>query len=194
MDTEPKIDHDHEEDKSEDSGDVVKEALKKGILLINAPITDASIFTIYQPLQNLIEERSKLKTPDPIQVVINSPGGAAFVGLALAKMMAASPVPITTKVFGFAASAAAIIFLGGHKRIVTPGSRLMFHDSWTFNFGATGEHSKRLADMHEELDREIVEWIVERTGMPREFVEIECSKDHWYLTSAQALQWRFSTE
>lgn len=179
---------------SKDIKEIHSAALKNGTVIINDDITDDSVYTVYQTIVNLIDERIKLVKPEPITVVINTPGGNAFMGVTIAKMLAASPVPIITKVVGWAASAGAIIFLGGHRRIVSPGSRLMFHDSHTVSFGATGEHSRRIADMHEELDAEMVDWVVERTGLEKVFVQSQMSKDHWYLDAETAFRFGMATE
>lgn len=166
--------------------DIHERALDFGTLLIGTRIDEDSLYTVYHTLSQMIERRLRQAQPDPIRVTINSPGGDAFLGLAIAKMLAEAPVPVFTKVVGVAASAAAVIFLGGHKRSVAPGSRLMFHDSWVYTFSATAEHNRRQADLHESLDKEMVDFICERTGLSREFVEGECSKDHWYIDREQA--------
>ncbi|HWG84106.1 MAG TPA: ATP-dependent Clp protease proteolytic subunit [Deinococcales bacterium] len=168
--------------------DIHERALDFGTLLIGSRIDEDSLYTVYHTLSQMIERRARQAQPDPIRVTINSPGGDAFLGLTIAKMLAETPVPVITKVAGVAASAAAVIFLGGHKRIVSPGSRLMFHDSWVYTFSATAEHNRRQADLHESLDREMVDFICERTGLTRDFVEKECSKDHWYIDRKQALE------
>lgn len=166
--------------------DIHERALDFGTLLVGTRIDEDSLYTVYHTLSQMIERRMRQAQPDPIKITINSPGGDAFLGLAIGKMIAESPVPIHTRVVGIAASAAAIIFLGGHKRTVAPGSRVMFHDSWVYTFSATAEHNRRQADLHEGLDREMVDFVCERTGLERSFVETECSKDHWYIDQSQA--------
>lgn len=161
--------------------DIHERALDFGTLLIGTRIDEDSLYTVYHTLSQMIERRVRQAQPDPIKVTINSPGGDAFLGLAIGKMLAEAPVPVHTKVVGVAASAAAIIFLGGHRRTVAPGSRIMFHDSWVYTFSATAEHNRRQADLHESLDREMVDFVCERTSLERSFVEMECSKDHWYI-------------
>ena len=161
--------------------------MKSGTLVINEGISNASLYSVYLPLVAMVEERQKLATAAPIEIIINSPGGNAFMGLSIAKFIANSTVPITTRVVGWAASAAGIIFLGGHHRIVSPGSRVMLHDS-TWGYEAYGANStQRLAQAHRELDDESVDFIAERTGLDRTYVKEECSKDHWYISSSNAL-------
>ena len=175
-----------------DNDEIKKEAFHKGILYINEDITNDLLFSFYDPFRRLVESRKKLANPTPITVIINSCGGNAYMGIALSKMLASAPVPVTTAVIGFAASAAAMIFLGGHRRIVSPGSRVMVHDASTITYAATAEHAKRLTAHHDDLDHECVDWIVNRTHMDKSRVESESSKDHWYFNSSQAFQCGFS--
>ncbi|HEX2863092.1 MAG TPA: ATP-dependent Clp protease proteolytic subunit [Deinococcales bacterium] len=168
--------------------EVHERALDFGHLLIGSKIDEDSLYTVYHTLSQMIERKSRQAQPDPIRVTINSPGGDAFLGLTIAKMLAESPVPIHTKVVGVAASAAAIIFLGGQVRSIAPGSRIMFHDSWVHTYSATAEHNRRQAALHESLDREMAEFIAARAGLPLDLVERENSKDHWYMDRAKALE------
>jgi ATP-dependent protease ClpP protease subunit len=170
--------------------EVFQKALKHGILYITGEIEEESIYFIYDPLLQLIRN-PKIKK---IQVVINSQGGDSRTGLTIAQCLANSRKQVETRVVGQAESAAASIFLGGHRRVVSPGSELMFHDSWVANFdGATGEHSRRIANMHEKFDKEQVAWIVERTGLDPKFVEEQCSKDHWHINAKEALEFGMAT-
>lgn len=168
--------------------DVHERALESGHLLIGSRIDEDSLYTVYHALSQMIDRRLRQAQPDSIRITINSPGGDAFLGLAIAKMLAESPVPIYTKVVGVAASAAAIIFLGGHTRSIAAGSRIMFHDSWVYTFSATAEHNRRQAALHESLDREMAEFIAARTGMSLSLVERESSQDHWYMDRDRALE------
>ena len=61
-------------------------------------------------------------------VNINSPGGSAFAGVAIANFLKMVKADVTTIVESAAMSAAAIIFMSGKERLMGPvGSNLMFH-------------------------------------------------------------------
>ncbi|BBH17493.1 hypothetical protein Back2_17800 [Nocardioides baekrokdamisoli] len=73
-----------------------------------------------------------------IQVRLNSPGGAAFEGVAILNLLRAHPAKITAVVDGLAASAASVIAVGCDETIMSPGSALMVHNP---SGGAWGEVS-----------------------------------------------------
>ena len=107
--------------------------------------------------------------------------------------MAASPVPIYTYCVGMCASAESMLFLGGHKRYIYPGSWLMFHDAWMFSYASDGEDHRRQADWHEKLDEEAVDFIHARTGLDKTLIKDECSKDNWWISSSDAVKQGFAT-
>jgi len=160
-------------------------ALKSGILYVSGDISDESIYTIYHPLLEL-RNNSRIKQ---VEILINSAGGDARLGLTIAKFIANSKKKIITRVVGVAQSAAAIIFLGGHTRIVSPGSELMFHNSWIADFkSSSAQHSQSLYRMHKAIDDEMVDWIMTRSGIPdRKYVANQINQE-WYMTAAEALE------
>ena len=63
-----------------------------------------------------------------VNVRINSTGGSAFAGVAIANYLASLDAKVTTTVESSAMSAAAVIFMAGDERLMGPmGSTLMFH-------------------------------------------------------------------
>jgi len=63
-----------------------------------------------------------------IEVVIQSPGGSAFEGIAIYNALKKHPAKVTTVVLGAAASAASIIFMAGDERIMPSNTWLMIHE------------------------------------------------------------------
>ena len=65
-----------------------------------------------------------------VNVRINSPGGSAFAGVAIANYLSALDANVTTVAESAAMSAAAVIFMSGDERLMGPkGSVLMFHNA-----------------------------------------------------------------
>jgi len=64
----------------------------------------------------------------PIRIYIFSPGGNVDMMWSLIDTIQLSETPVHTINMGVAASAAGIIFLAGHKRIMTKRSRLIIHE------------------------------------------------------------------
>ncbi len=72
---------------------------------------------------------------DDIEVRLNSPGGAAFDGIAIMNALRAHPANIEIHVDGLAASAASVIAMGGDQVIMHRGATLMIHDASVIAWG-----------------------------------------------------------
>lgn len=63
-------------------------------------------------------------------VRVNSPGGEATEGVAIANLLRAHAAAIHVTVYGLAASAASYISTAGDTVAMAPGSMMMIHDAW----------------------------------------------------------------
>lgn len=72
---------------------------------------------------------------DTLNVRINSPGGQATEGVAIANVLRSHPAAVHVTVMGIAASAASVIAAAGDVVTMAPGSMLMVHDASDFVFG-----------------------------------------------------------
>lgn len=63
-------------------------------------------------------------------VRVNSPGGEATEGIAIANLLRAHAATIHVTVYGLAASAASYISTAGDTVAMAPGSMMMIHDAW----------------------------------------------------------------
>ena len=95
-----------------------------------------------------------------IVIKINSWGGDVFSGFAIYNELSEYKGAITTKVMGMAASAAALIFLSGEKRLMKAQSMLMFHKSWNCVCGNADE-LKKSAETLDKID-EMMGDLIER--------------------------------
>lgn len=93
-----------------------------------------------------------------IELLINSPGGDAFDGLAMVNVLRAHPAKTRAVVQGIAASAASFIACAADETVMAPNSTMMIHDAWgmcvgnaddMLAFGATLDQlSGNLADIY----------------------------------------------
>lgn len=93
-----------------------------------------------------------------IELLINSPGGDAFDGLAMVNVLRAHPARTVAVVQGIAASAASFIACAADECVMAPNSTLMIHDAWgvcvgnaddMLSFGAVLDQlSGNLADIY----------------------------------------------
>lgn len=65
-----------------------------------------------------------------IELLINSPGGDAFDGLAMVNVLRAHPARTVAVVQGIAASAASFIACAADECVMAPNSTMMIHDAW----------------------------------------------------------------
>ena len=91
----------------------------------------------------------------PITIKINSWGGDVFAGCGVVNLIKDYEGEVTTKVMGMAASAAALIFMSGEKRIMPKYSMLMFHKAWNFMAGNADE-LRKAAKTLDEIDAMII--------------------------------------
>jgi ATP-dependent protease ClpP protease subunit len=109
---------------------------------------------------------------DVINLVINSEGGDLVAAIALVEVIQASVIPVRTIVIGECASAALVIFMSGHQRVVTPTASLLSHQ---LSSGGEGTYSNMKATMkamtmYHDL---MVSHYEKFTGLPRDVIEKE---------------------
>lgn len=99
-----------------------------------------------------------------VTVVINSPGGDYFEGLAIYNALRDHPARVTVKVLGIAASAASVIAMAGDEVQVARAGFLMIHNTWVLAAG--DRHALRdVADWLEPFDAAAVDIYAARTGI-----------------------------
>lgn len=64
---------------------------------------------------------------NPINLILNNPGGSVYHGFAMYDAIRACKNPVKIKVLGHAMSMACVVLQAGTPRIMTPNSRLMIH-------------------------------------------------------------------
>ena len=72
---------------------------------------------------------------DDIEVRLNSPGGAAFDGVAIMNALRAHKANVEIHVDGLAASAASVIAMGGDQVVMHRGATMMIHDAAMIAWG-----------------------------------------------------------
>jgi ATP-dependent protease ClpP protease subunit len=82
---------------------------------------------------------------DEIELHLNSPGGAAFDGIAIHNALRQHQAKVTVIVDGLAASAASIVAMGGDEVVMARGSQLMIHDATAIAWGNAATQRKTAA-------------------------------------------------
>lgn len=114
----------------------------------------------------------------PVTVMINSPGGDMFEGLAIYSLLREHPAEVTVKVLGLAASAASIIAMAGDSVEIARAGFLMIHNAWIYAAGNRHEF-REYADYLEPFDRSMADIYAARTGMDMKEVQKIMDAESW---------------
>lgn len=82
-----------------------------------------------------VANQIKALDTDEIVVRINSPGGAAFDGIAIMNALRAHDAKVIVHVDGLAASAASVVAMAGDEIVMGEGSQMMIHEAWMYTEG-----------------------------------------------------------
>lgn len=127
--------------------------------------------------------------PQPINIHIDSYGGAVYQCFGLLSIMKDKGTPVNTIVTGCAMSCGFMIAIHGARRSIHRHGTMMYHQVST---GARG----KVADIEEDiveakrLQKKIEEMTLENTKITKEKLEkIYKKKIDWYMDAKDALKW-----
>jgi ATP-dependent protease ClpP protease subunit len=126
----------------------------------------------------------------PVRLLLNSPGGDAFEGIALFNLLREHPGKVTVSVLGIAASAASVIAMAGDRIEMGESSFLMIHS-------ASGMVMGNAADMNEfaailaQLDESVAELYARRSGLSVKEV-LAMMQRETYLSAKEAVRKGFA--
>ena len=108
--------------------------------------------------------------PCGISIHINSNGGDAYAGLAAYHHILRNPLPVTTYVDSFVASAATFLLLAGEKRIAMKHGFVLIHQVSTAFFGKYHDMVDEMANTH-DLMKAFRTLYSDRTSMTKDRLE-----------------------
>lgn len=165
--------------------DIYSRLLKDFIVFVTGPI-DLGVANTF--IAQLLFLESQDETRD-INVYINSPGGEAYAGRAMYDTMKYVKNEITTINVGLAASAGAMILVGGTKgkRFALPGSYSMIHQT---SGGIEGQETDvRITAQHMlKLREQYARIISDESGQPYDKVMADIERDNW-MDAKQTLEY-----
>jgi ATP-dependent Clp protease, protease subunit len=134
----------------------------------------------------------EVKDAKSIKLLLNSPGGSVFDGMAIYNILATARDRLEVEVIGLAASIASIIALAGNKLTMAEGSYYMIHNPWTFAMG-DGEELRKTADILDKMSSEFVKMYVAKTGLSEDEVKKMMADETW-LTASEAIDKGFADD
>ena len=118
----------------------------------------------------------------PIDVLINSPGGEINSGMLMYDVIQASYAPIRMFCIGRAYSMGAVLFAcGNHGRYMLPHGELMIHEPLLGNrVGGNSSSIKSISDSLLETKKKMNQLLAKHTGRTEEEVEKATGFDHYF--------------
>lgn len=119
---------------------------------------------------------------DDITILVNSPGGVCYDGLAIIDTMNYITPKVGTTCVGMAASMGAVILSSGEsgRRFALPHSRVMIHQPLG---GASGQCSDIIieAEQIQILKKELYNILAENSGQTFEKILADCDRNYWMI-------------
>ncbi len=100
-------------------------------------------------LEGFAKELNKVQGQE-LEILINSPGGDIFDGVAIADLIKRREAHTTTTAIGLAASIATVVLMAGDTVQMSESSTIMIHDAWTFE-ACDSETLKKTADTLDKM-------------------------------------------
>lgn len=122
-----------------------------------------------------------------VTVLLNSPGGDLFEGIAIYNMLQEHKGLVTIKVIGMAASAASLIAMAGDQVLIARSGFLMIHDTWVVAVGNRND-LRDVADTLEPFDAAMADIYAARTGIDAAKVQKMMDNETWIGGSAAVEQ------
>lgn len=122
------------------------------------------------------------RSPEPIHVFINSPGGEVKAGLLMYDVICSSPAPIRMYCRGIAYSMAALLFASGsHGRYLLPNSELMLHEPLlTGGLQGSASSIKSVSDGILAIRSKLNAILARHTGKTVEQINEATAYDHYF--------------
>ena len=134
-------------------------------------------------------------TKKNVIVKINSLGGDVDEALAIYELLLSMGDRVTTECYGRCASAATIIAMAGHQRLMSRYALFLVHKCWSGVIGNENVLEEELAAQRAINDR-MAQIYIDRTGSTREAIEELMNRfngDGEFLNVEQAMQYGFIT-
>lgn len=129
---------------------------------------------------------------DSITLLVNSPGGSVFDGLAIYAALVESKATITGKVMGLAASAASFILMACKTITMPENSFLMIHNPATVAIG-NAEDMRETATFLDKIGESLVNIYAKRTGKSVDDIKAWLNAETWF-SATEAKEHGFADE
>ncbi|MCA1058111.1 Clp protease ClpP [Rossellomorea aquimaris] len=126
-----------------------------------------------------------------IKVHLNSPGGDAFMGIAIYNRLKRHKGKVSIYIDGWACSAASVIAMAADELIMGLGSMLMIHEASNIVWGSKADMRKE-ADILDELEEGIIDIYMTKAKVTREEIREKVDSETWF-SARKALEIGFAS-
>lgn len=164
----------------------------KNTIFISKAITSATLEEVFNSLRSIAMSNS-----DPIEFVINSPGGDIAAAFGIIDCIELIPNQVNTFALGQCCSAAVLVFLSGINRRVTPNVHFTIHEPFV---ASTEDSILRVKNLSFDLEKlymhkeKILELFESKTKITKDLLENKYSNDNWLLRAEACLEYGIATE
>lgn len=141
-------------------------------------------------VQDFKKELDAVKGAKAIKLLLNSPGGDVFAGMAIYNLLAPLKSKLDVQVIGLAASIASVVALAGKSLSMDTGSYYMIHDPWAIGMG-TAKDLRKLADTLDQIGGGMADIYTGRSAHTREEVLALMDEETW-LSAQEAVDHGFA--
>jgi ATP-dependent protease ClpP protease subunit len=138
------------------------------------------------------KELDAVKDRASIKLLLNSPGGSVFDGMAIYNLLLPLKDRLTVHVLGLAASIASVIALAGKSVTMAGGTYFMIHSPWAMIIGTASE-MRKIADLLESIGSNMADIYTARSTYTRDEVLKLMAEETW-LTAEEAVDAGFADE
>ena len=132
------------------------------------------------------DELAKIGDAKDIDLLVNSPGGSVFAGMAIYNILNKSKARITTYIEGVAASIAGVVSLVGSKIFMPDNSLFMLHNP-TISVGGESKELIKAAEILAKIKENIINVFENKTQQTRETIAEWMDNETWF-TSKEAFE------
>lgn len=161
--------------------------LNERIIWIDEDIDDYTLNVVKKITQwNREDKKKPPEKRKPIKIIFYSFGGSLDVHNTLIDIIKLSKTPIWGINAGRCMSAAALIFLSCHKRLMLENASFLFHQGSGAFSGTFGEVMAQMAEYQQSVEK-LTHFMVEHTKYTAEEVE-ENICGEWYIRADEAIE------
>ena len=179
----------NESDKPDSFEKLDGELLDRRMIYLNDEV-DKNIIQIAKAFMywNAEDKDTPIEERTPIKLYICSPGGDLNYMWILIDLMNMSKTPVYTVNMCVAYSAAALLFMGGHRRFMFPHASLMIHQG-SAELGGDYTSIRNAFKNYTERISQVYDYIRSSCELPESLIK-EHEQEDWYLNPDECLQYK----